>query len=201
LRSILYMRSQVGPQLFHCRSDLCRHKLWGVLIVISLSTNGYTQPVSVESAEYRNLNYGYGVHFPAEMQYETSNPPNSNHGFRESLAPATSVWVDGSYTDDTSLDAVMASERQLLGHSCNGLARKSTRLGLLPAVEITLRCAHSVAGDKPTIITAVVALCSRSHGGKVKYEICLQHPLASPGNRRAEKIFLELPSASQRSCR
>ena len=159
-----------------------------VCSVTSIAGKAAAQGNNPHARQYRNENYGYAVRIPAGLEIETSKPPNPNHGFGIKLAPAT-LWVDASYTDDVSLHAVMASEREIWGDKCQELTSKSTLLGRLPASRIVLKCAGKAEGDVPTAVTLIVALLSQPHNGRIKYEIGSQGPLSREPSVNVEQVF------------
>ncbi len=161
--------------------------------VASYTLRGAAKSDSQDASEYRNVNYGYAVRVPAGVKLETSKPPNPNHGFGLKPTPATLLWVDASYTDDDSLLAVMASERQIWGDDCQEVAREPTVLGVLRASRMTLHCVGKAVRDAPTSVTVVVALFSQAHNGRIKYEVGFQGPLQGGAvATNAEQVFNKL---------
>ena len=140
--------------------------------------------------EYRNSNYGYAVRIPDGIKAETSAPPNPNHGFRAMLVPTGELWVNASYTDDSSLHAILESERQMWKDNCQELGSKSTVLGALPASRMTFKCSAVEGGSGPTMVTIVVALLTPTRDSRIIYEVGFQRP--SQGNEAQDQIFRQI---------
>ncbi|HWF06443.1 MAG TPA: hypothetical protein VHA06_22325 [Candidatus Angelobacter sp.] len=163
-----------------------------LLLLYALPFGMAEQATAVENQQrhrYRNEDYGYVVRIPFGIKIETAPPPSPNHGFRIQLTPSTLLWVDASYTDDSSLPQILASERQILGKGCRLLTNKPTRLERQPASRMIFKCTSKKNSEASTIITEVEAL--RPDSG-IKYKIALQTITTEKPPSNAAKIFNEM---------
>ena len=139
--------------------------------------------------EYRNENYDYGVRTPREWQYETSKPPNPNHGFQFKPSPVTLVWVEAFFADDTSLSGAVATARKVWGKDCKGVSVEQTSLARLPASQIELNCTAGPGIANPTILDMRMALLRIPGKGIIEYEVGVLRPASGEGKEKAERAF------------
>jgi len=149
-----------------------------------------TQATKTRNKTYANENYLFSVDLPSDVQIETAAPPNPNHGFAIRFDPQTSLWVDGSYTDDASLKDAVTSQSAVLEPGCRQLRNVPAVLGHLRAAKLSFHCDGSSANERPHMLTIVLGL--RSHAperGRIVYQVGMRSPLDGEAHRRAEEVF------------
>jgi hypothetical protein len=139
--------------------------------------------------EYRNVDYAYTVSLPADLHYDVNKPPNPNHGFRINVAPSATVWVDASYTDDSTLSQAVDSERAAWGKNCTAIGTETRELGGASATQITLKCAAESETASPTMVTLLLALGTPPDRGQIRYEIGMQYPLEAASGLQTQRAF------------
>jgi hypothetical protein len=165
-----------------------RRCLLGFLAAAVITSSSAETGVAEKRNEYRNVDYAYAVSLPGELHYEMNKAPNPNHGFRITVAPSASVWVDSSYTDDPTLSQAVDSERAIWEESCTSTSTEAKELGSATAVQITFKCVQPEAGS-PTTVTLLMALASPPNRGRIRYEIGMQYLSGATSRVRTQQVF------------
>jgi len=160
--------------------------LFAVIIAVSVSPKTST---AGKRNEYRNVDYAYTVSLPADLYYDVNKPPNPNHGFRINVPPSATVWVDASYTEDSTLSQAVDSERAAWGKNCTAIGTEAKELGGTSATQITFKCAAESETGSPTMVTLLLALASPPDRGQIRYEIGMQYPLEAASSLQTQQAF------------
>lgn len=160
--------------------------LFAATIVVSI--NAQTRAAG-KRHWYRNVDYAYAVSLPTDLHYDVNKPPSPNHGFRISVGPSAVVWVDASYTDDSSLSQAVDSERAAWGENCTTIGTEAKELGGMSATQITLTCAAESGAARPTVVTLLLTLGSPPGRGRIRYEVGMQYPSDAASSMQTQQAF------------
>jgi hypothetical protein len=172
------------------RFPLLKHCLFGLLAATVAMFISVEMVGATNGNEYRNVDYAYAVSLPEELHYQMNRAPNPNHGFRIDVAPSAFVWMDSSYTDDPTLSQAVDSERRMWEERSCAIARAEPKqLDGRNAAQITLKCDTHPKGNRPTIVSLLMALASPANRGQIRYEIGMQYPSGTASATRTEQVF------------
>jgi hypothetical protein len=164
--------------------------LLGLLAATTIVLSYAETSAATKSGDYKNVDYAYAVSLPDKLHYEMSAAPNPNHGFRIGIAPSAMVWVDGSYTDDLTLNQAADSERAMREEgNCKTTSNEGRKLDGASAVQLSLNCAGESKGASPTTVTLIVALESPPNRSRIRYEIGMQYPSGAASRVRTQQVF------------
>ena len=139
---------------------------------------------------YKNENWGFSVTLPSSVRYETSRPPNPNHGFQVHVSRDSFVWVNADSSDDLSLSEAVETEKGLwVGQGCREIKRAPVPLGGRSAEQIQMDCPAGLAQKEVKRVSLIVALQAPPGINNTAYTVGVAYPKTGTDEQSALRTF------------
>lgn len=147
-----------------------KHKNFIVLFLIFIEFISSANASDVQI--YENKNWGFAISLPRAVRYETSRPPNPNHGFQVHVSRDSCVWVTADSSDDQSLPEAVETQKSLWGgQGCREVRISPSSLAGRLAEEILLDCPVGIEQKQIKMVSLIVALQAPPGIGNATYTI------------------------------
>lgn len=128
---------------------------------------------TVYEKEYINPVYGYRILIPSGLRAVGNSPPSPNHGVEIQIPAESSIFVDGHYIDEDTLEkaaaAILSAEKRGCG-ALENLRESATRLVHLRALRMQYDCMR----PQPRFKVSIIARRTVQGYSPMLYEIGLE---------------------------